>query len=434
MGSSESILTANELLLGYTRKKLKDVVETIKLLKEEDFPHEDSSHALGLLEAKFKQRLELLDKTSANNDTAVVSRVCKEATETIDQFLPLLGFIARSTHIRNAFELHGPVLKLVHKALGPDAKLILSSEWEFSPFTYVLPSLEDRRYVMIGLPASESSNALIIPLAGHELGHSIWANQKLDEKYKEKLVDVLVGVFTGKHHKALEAFFEFDTSVPESVTTMRPWQLSYGWAVRQCEEIFCDLVGLMTFGRSYLHAFAYLLAPGPTNERKAALYPTEFDRVDILLKAGKQLGIPLPSDIHLQFEQMAGDQGAEVNWTEYNKLMLRVTDEACQQLVKDLMEDARTFCVSNKLDSGTDREVDRIATAFGKLVPASQVKNLADIINAGWKICMEYRGKTSPTPYGELTNERPEMAEVVLNDLILKTVEVFDIQERQTKS
>ena len=54
-----------------------------------------------------------------------------------------------------------------------ETRLILSSEWDYSPFMYDqitdLPS-----FVFIGLPACESANPLLLPLAGHELGHSVW--------------------------------------------------------------------------------------------------------------------------------------------------------------------------------------------------------------------------------------------------------------------
>jgi hypothetical protein len=37
---------------------------------------------------------------------------------------------------------------------------------------------------------------------------------------------------------------------------------SINYAVRQAEELFCDLFSYALFGESYLHAFAYILAPG----------------------------------------------------------------------------------------------------------------------------------------------------------------------------
>lgn len=431
MGTSESIRTANETLVGYTRKKLDDVVETINLLKEEDFPQKHSGYALDLLEHKFQQRLSLLDKTSASNDPTVIHRVCKEATETIDQYLPLIGFVARSMHIRNAFELHGPVFDLVKNALGEDAKLILSSEWEFSPFTFILPSLEDRRFVMIGLPASESANALIIPLAGHELGHSIWAKAQLERKYLQLLVDALVKVFAETHYEKLKQVIGEYEKDRENIISLRPWQLAYGWAIQQCEEIFCDLIGLMTFGRSYLYAFTFLLAPGPAQERKAGVYPTAHDRVDILCRAGKELGISVEEDILLQFESTPTDDVSDGNWGDVGKLMLQATDHACRELVNELLSDARCYCKDHKLSYGGDAEVARIAAAFLKLVPGSGVKNLADIINAGWQVCIQHRFESSTTAFGELKQQKKDFADVVLNDLMLKTVEVFDIQQRQ---
>jgi len=70
--------------------------------------------------------------------------------------------------------------------MGAQTKLIVSSEWEFSPFVYRsitgFPG-----FVLIGLPATESSNPLVIPLAGHELGHSVWERNKLAGYFNSRI-------------------------------------------------------------------------------------------------------------------------------------------------------------------------------------------------------------------------------------------------------
>jgi hypothetical protein len=76
--------------------------------------------------------------------------------------------------VRNSFEAYDPLRELAHKLLDYKPAIILSSEWEFSPFTYPAISDDLPDFVFIGLPACEAGNALVLPLAGHELGHSIW--------------------------------------------------------------------------------------------------------------------------------------------------------------------------------------------------------------------------------------------------------------------
>ena len=124
----------------------------------------------------------------------LVNNVCSISLKKLQTYLPLLGFILRSTNVRNAFEAYPPLLRLARRLLGADTQLILSSEWDFIPVIYhsirALP-----KYVLIGFPAPESSNPLLIPLAGHELGHSVWKspeNQPIRESFDEKINNGIV--------------------------------------------------------------------------------------------------------------------------------------------------------------------------------------------------------------------------------------------------
>jgi hypothetical protein len=108
----------------------------------------------------------------------VVLQQCGLSLNALFVAMPLAGFLVRSTNVRNAFELYRPLLRLARDLLEPTVtpdqrrtRLVLSSEWEYSPLSYSeLPDLPG--VVLIGLPAPESSNPLLVPLAGHELGHS----------------------------------------------------------------------------------------------------------------------------------------------------------------------------------------------------------------------------------------------------------------------
>jgi hypothetical protein len=78
--------------------------------------------------------------------------------------------------VRNAFELLDPLQSIVDEVLQGRPELLLSSEWDYVPFAYP-QSLDDlRSFVLIGLPASEAASALLLPLAGHEIGHAVWRN------------------------------------------------------------------------------------------------------------------------------------------------------------------------------------------------------------------------------------------------------------------
>src|SRR3546814_13427221 len=68
----------------------------------------------------------------------------------------------------NAFEMHFPLKRLVETAVSPDARLIMSSEWKFAPFTYPMTLDWLPGFALVGGPAPESDNVLIVPLARSE--------------------------------------------------------------------------------------------------------------------------------------------------------------------------------------------------------------------------------------------------------------------------
>ena len=120
------------------------------------------------------------------------------------QYTPILGFILRSTNIRNAFEARGPLVRLAQKLLSKNTKLIVSSEWQYSPFVH--PPIQDlKNFVLIGLPAPESSNPLIIPLAGHELGHAVLRtgtvnlhqSLKISDRIKKEIPNISAKIIAG---------------------------------------------------------------------------------------------------------------------------------------------------------------------------------------------------------------------------------------------
>src|SRR5439155_22334513 len=145
----------------------------------------DSKAALDQLRTLFERKLQRLEAFAPGSDLSIISQECRVTLLALYQYLPLLGFILRSTNVRNAFEAFGPFLRLAGDVLEPGiersqrkTKLLLSSEWDYSPFTY--PTIPDLpKFLFIGLPAPESANPLLIPLAGHELGHAVWSRYSL---------------------------------------------------------------------------------------------------------------------------------------------------------------------------------------------------------------------------------------------------------------
>jgi hypothetical protein len=172
----------------YTIEKLVSFRHQIIELLGSDFPIPSTKQVLEAIQAVFlEEEKRLLGLSNLSND--VKKAACAHVNVKIKDYLPLLGFILRSTNVRNAFELADPVTRLSKQILNRDLTFVLSSEWNFSPLTYTISFSELPDVIFLGLPAFESGNALIIPLAGHELGHWIWRHRNLETQISISLQD-----------------------------------------------------------------------------------------------------------------------------------------------------------------------------------------------------------------------------------------------------
>jgi hypothetical protein len=166
--------------VDFVKQKLLAVIDQIKRLQLSEFAYEEPKMALFLLLKMYESDLARLSGVNAATDPQIRVQACAHANARIVRYYTVLGYILRSTNVRNAFEIYDPLLQICKKVYGNDAKLIVSSEWEFSPFTYPA-EIDDLPHLMfIGLPSTEAGNSLIIPLAGHEIGHSIWRKKKIE--------------------------------------------------------------------------------------------------------------------------------------------------------------------------------------------------------------------------------------------------------------
>lgn len=111
-------------LLHFTKNKIGAVITLIEANKGSDFPYEHSKDALIEIEKIFQARLDSIDRLSIDTDPTVVKTSCRESLSVLAILIPFLGFVTRSSDVRNAFELYGPLLRLTHLALGPGAKLV----------------------------------------------------------------------------------------------------------------------------------------------------------------------------------------------------------------------------------------------------------------------------------------------------------------------
>jgi hypothetical protein len=131
--------------------------------------------------------------------------------------------------------------------------VVLSSEWEFSPFIYPIALDELPEFVFIGIPASECHNPLIIPLAGHELGHVVWRRKGAGSEFAPKIKDRILELYRDNWPDFQSAFNTkvAATDIESDLFLIRAWKETYDLAMRQLEEMFCDFMGIFIFGESF---------------------------------------------------------------------------------------------------------------------------------------------------------------------------------------
>ena len=400
-------------VLTYTLARVRAVLDLTSQLQTSEFPQPYCEEGIHLIATEFRQRKELIEKFTDETDPEIVHAACQDLLNTLFELLPILGFFLRSTNVRNAFELHAPLARLAKKLVS-DVKLVLSSEWDFSPFTYhQMVSLP--RYVLIGLPASESANGLALPLAGHELGHAVWAQEGLDREFNLKIATALVSEIQSRWNEYHLHFSQVSLEALEDLSGYRTWQPAYRWATSQAQECFCDQFGVRVFGESYLHAFAYLLAPGLPARNPA--YPSNRRRAENLVEACKRWGLSVPGNYVGNFRDGTSRLEGSVEF------LCSVADRAVDALAGDLLERCHQISKEAEVPLQDEQEITKIVEAFRKLVPGTEAKSLCSITNAGWRA---FHDPTFWSNYAHIRERKP----VVLNELLLKTVEVFEVEAK----
>jgi len=421
-------------ILKYTREHISSLLELISKLKQSEFPYYSSFLALEKIEERFKTHLLNLEDLEFVNEATLT--LCRQIMAEVCNVLPILGFILRSTNVRNAFEMYSPLLRLVRTILGDDKKIILSSEWEYSPYTYrLLPFKELSEYILIGFPASESDNPLLFPLSGHEIGHHVW--RVMDDsnnliKFRQEIENTIINLIYKKQRDFISLFpnincdifkHEFDvfknevrqdTSIDSIITNICLITL------KQLEEIFCDFFGLYLFKESFIFAFVYSLSPGIMVTRNIG-YPDIYDRIKYLEFAAKKMGIYISEDFKSYFERQ------EYPSDPYNKLYLELADEITKKFISNLIDLVIEYTKNKRLPEYKHENVEEIFDLFkNKLSPIIKPYSLIEILNAGWKCYLEINSWKNRFINHWNFKKRRE----ILKELILKSIEILEIYTR----
>src|ERR1700730_19445999 len=113
-------------LLHNSKHKLKNVQRTINALLDGDFPLGAGRNALLKRRDVFAELDHKIDRANRLKDADAIRQLASNINLKIYQALPILGFILRSTNVRNAFEMLQPLHAIAKVALQGNPQLILS--------------------------------------------------------------------------------------------------------------------------------------------------------------------------------------------------------------------------------------------------------------------------------------------------------------------
>lgn len=401
--------------------RLRALLNELEKIGQSDFPYSDSKEALECIRSLISADLELLEGFTDASDKDVVAQQIAVSLRHARIYLPILGFILRSTNVRNAFEVYGPLRRLA-RTIHPTAKLVISSEWQESPFVYTHVEAFPE-FALIGLPATESSNALLIPLAGHEFGHVIWSRERLNERFKARARKKALEVVASQREDLRIAYPELAAVTGDfenNLHALYAWSQLQQLAIAQLEEAYCDLVGTRIFGTAYLQAFDYLLCGYA--DSVSIRYPSLRARAGLIYDAAMSFNIdvewayPSREDFITKFQAVdAQDKTAE---PVKRRALETIFVDLCQGL--DVAVDDTITKAGIMLPDEND--VHRIKRQFERQVPASGCRGLPEIINGGWRAMLD----------PELWSRAPFLRDrrhFVVNELILKTIEVLDVEQ-----
>lgn len=411
-------------LLKQAQQRVEKVLRLVQTLKDDDFPHSDSVDTLTFVEKLFVSHREILSQTKPDvNTQRVIRNNCQSALDDVFVYLPVIGYVARSTDVVGALELHSPLHRIVKQIVGPKARLLLTSDWQYSPTTYLCPQLVQEGLVLVNLPASEADNGLTMPLAGHEIGHSVWYAKGLEGYFFDLVDETLVSSIAsaGNFETFKRHFGPIEIEQIDDLAGRPYWEQASDWAISQCEETFCDFVGLLLFRESYIYAFESLLSPG--GGYRDPSYPPIRARVRHLLDLAGELGILIDANYLESFQ----DETSELR--EKDAFLAEMSDYALEALTAELASHAQKSLIDYPTDAHSDNERRRVISAYERTTPINGGVHVMNLIAATWEV-ENSDIRIWDTRYPQLA-DKPEERSRILNELFLKSLEILEIENIQ---
>ncbi len=401
-------MTTALLAKDLSQQRLDSAINLVTGLLDTDWAYGDASDALQNICSALVETRDDLIALDDEADPKLLHQYRLSALRTVSELTGFVGFILRSSDVRNSFEIYHPIKDIGSVLLGNQIKLIIGSEWNYNPFIYPLPSSILANFILVGLPASEAQNVLLLPVAGHELGHAVWRRTTILRKINPIIGKQVVREFSARWKDVKDNFPPNMTpdKIETDLISLEVIGKTSEIALRQCEEIFCDLLGFWIFGDAFLHAFEYLLSPD-TGRRVSEFYPPNKIRAQHLARAGVSWGSAYASNLANGFTEpdLSKDYSG------------RIAQNVTRDLVPLLASEVENLCSSKGLLRPTEVGIKAAEAQLRDVSPVYSGQTAAEALIAAWNIRLNFDSWDVP---GVSADRKLS----ILNDLVLKGFEV----------
>ncbi len=175
-------MTTASLAKDLSKQRLDSAISLVTGLLDTDWAYSDASDALGEIRSALAETRKDLNNLDDDADPKLLYQYRLAALRIVSELTGFVGFILRSSDVRNSFEIYHPIKEIGASLLGSQIKLIIGSEWNYNPFIYPIPSSALSDFILVGLPASEAQNVLLLRWLVTSLDMLYGEDQRYQEK------------------------------------------------------------------------------------------------------------------------------------------------------------------------------------------------------------------------------------------------------------
>jgi len=380
--------------------RLNNLIEQIDFVLSSDFPYRAPKEALIILKNEALNRVEDIKNVCSYSELEDDIKI--EIGEFIKEVTEYTGFLLRSTHVRNPIESYLGISKIAKDILGQDVNVVLSSEWRASPFHKPAKLDSLKRFVFIGMPVTESQNALLLPLSGHEIGHVIWNEMENNKKLNNLKKNIKICI-----NKREE----------DNLLTHLKVEYIERCVYSRCKEVFCDFIGYRIFNIAFWHSFIYYTSTSSLLNSYSDIYPSFLKRLEYLKLYLSHIGDENINHIetHLYYEKKKNQE--ESPW---KTVFYKFLDEILDEVVQDIIKVANKQKIHNYYNKQNIKKIKEWISRT--MSPPNHEYNIVDIVNAGWEVFNDV-----DIMWNEYFQDDDYLEKYkTLNNILLKTMEVSD--------